>query len=84
MKYLERELGIPVELFVGTDYTAVIEAMRAKKLELAYYRPFGYIMAAERANAEAIAADATEKGLSTYHSYIITHPRTGVKNHPKQ
>jgi phosphonate transport system substrate-binding protein len=80
-KYLERELGIEVQMFPGTDYTAIIEAMRAKKLEVAHFGSFSYILAAQRANAEAIATQGESDGsLSTYHSFIITHPGTGLKN----
>jgi len=85
-EYLEKELGIQVELFTGADYTAVIEAMRAGRIQLAKYGPFGYILAAQRANAEAIATtgivteEHPEGTPATYHSYIITHPGTGLQS----
>ncbi|MCL0079423.1 phosphate/phosphite/phosphonate ABC transporter substrate-binding protein [Dehalococcoidia bacterium] len=85
-EYLERELGIPVEVYAGADYTAVIEAMRVGRIELARFGPFGYILAAERAYADAIVTtgivteEHPEGILDTYHSYIITHPGTGLRS----
>nr|QNO55238.1 hypothetical protein MHJDHPNH_00040 [Methanosarcinales archaeon ANME-1 ERB7] len=79
--YLERELDMPVETFMATDYTAVIEAMRAKKIDVAYFGPFSYVLATERANAEAIVTGGTDTGdVATYHSCIITHKDSGLKN----
>ena len=76
--YLERELDMPVETFMATDYTAVIEAMRAKKIDVAYFGPFSYVLATERANAEAIVTGGTDTGdVATYHSCIITHKDSG-------
>ncbi len=80
-QYLEKELGIKIEMFKATDYTAVIEAMRAKKIDVAYFGPFSYVLAAKRANARAIVAGAGADGkLGTYHSILITHPGSGLKS----
>ena len=79
--YLERELDMPAETFMATDYTAVIEAMRAKKIDVAYFGPFSYVLATERANAEAIVTGGTDTGdVATYHSCIVTHKDSGLKN----
>lgn len=79
--YLERELDMPAETFMATDYTAVIEAMRAKKIDIAYFGPFSYVLATERANAEAIVTGGTDTGdVATYHSCIVTHKDSGLKN----
>lgn len=80
-RYLERELNMNVEIFTPTDYTAVIEAMRAKKIDVAFFGPFSYVQAAERANAEAIVTGGTDTGeVATYHSRIIAHKDSGLKN----
>ena len=70
-----------VEVFVPANYTAVIEAMRAKKIDVAVFGPFSYVQAAERANAEAIVTGGIDTGeVATYHSRIITHKDSGLKN----
>jgi len=52
--YLEERLGVDVEIFTGTSYNAVIEAMRAKRVDAMEVGPFSYILAAEEAGAEAM------------------------------
>lgn len=52
---LEAELGVPVEITTGTSYTAVIEAMRAGRVDAMEVGPFSYILAVQEAGAEAIA-----------------------------
>ncbi|MFH1780857.1 MAG: PhnD/SsuA/transferrin family substrate-binding protein, partial [Candidatus Nealsonbacteria bacterium] len=44
-EYLSEKLGMPVEIQVTSDYTAAIEAMRAKHIEMAWFGPFSYIIA---------------------------------------
>jgi phosphonate transport system substrate-binding protein len=85
--YLEAQLGIPVEIFTGTSYSAVIEAMRANRVDAMQVGPFAYILAVQEAQAEAIAL-----GISTsaepavfdpnlqpyYYSAIFTRKGSGV------
>jgi phosphonate transport system substrate-binding protein len=76
---LSRKLGCPVELSITTSYSAGIEAMRAKKLELASFGPLSYVLAHRVANAEAIAvqADAAGKSLA-YVATIVTPKGSGI------
>jgi len=78
-EYLETELGMKIETFTATDYTSVIEAMRADKIDVAFFGPFSYVLAAEQAEAEAIITGGTETGdVATYQSCIVTHPDSGI------
>jgi phosphonate transport system substrate-binding protein len=80
-RYLERELGMKIETFRATDYTAVVEAMRVRKIDMAFFGPFSYVQAAKRANAKAIVAGSDGTGrLATYHSILVTHRESGLKN----
>lgn len=54
-QYLEQRLGIPVEVFTGTSYGAVIEAMRADRVDAMRVGPFSYVLAVQEAKAEALA-----------------------------
>jgi phosphonate transport system substrate-binding protein len=58
-QYLESRLGMPVELFTGTSYGAVIEAMRADRVDAMLVGPFAYVLAVQEANAEAIAVSVS-------------------------
>ena len=78
--YLEEKLGIPVEITVTSDYTAAIEAMRSKHIEMAWFGPFSYILAADVAGGEAIVNGVRRSdGKSDYHSIIVTRVDSGIK-----
>lgn len=74
-QWLEKEIGQCIELKTSTDYTGVIEAMRAKKVDIAWFGPFSYAMAAQRAGAEAFAVGMNSKGITTYKSYLVATPK---------
>ncbi len=72
LAYLKQGFGVEVSGAVGTSYTAVIEAMRAKKVDIAFYGPFSYILAHEEANAQALLQGQDKDGkLATYNSLIL-------------
>lgn len=50
-EYLSAALGMPIELFVATDYTGVIEAMASEKLDLAWFGGLTWAAAHARAGA---------------------------------
>jgi len=63
---VSKNLGCPVKLIIADSYTAEVEAMRAKKLDLGEFGPLGYVFAHKLANAEPIAAfgDASKKPVT--------------------
>lgn len=85
--YLEERLGLPVEYFTGTSYTAVIEAMRADRVLAMEVGPFSYVLAVQEAQAEALAVSTGESGDNVvydpnapahYYSAIITKKGSGI------
>jgi phosphonate transport system substrate-binding protein len=80
IEYLSQELDMEVEPFVATDYTAVVEAMRSKHIDVGFFGPFSYILASEHAGAEAFAVGVREDGQSTYNSGIFIHSESGIKS----
>jgi phosphonate transport system substrate-binding protein len=58
-KVLQTNLGCPVKLIVTNNYTAEVEAMRAKKLDVGEFGPLGYIFAHKLANAQPVAVFGT-------------------------
>lgn len=80
VKYLENKTGMKGELFVATDYSGAIEAMRSGKLDIAVFGPFSYVLAAEKANAEAFAVEIRKGTGTTYKSLIGTHPESGINS----
>ncbi len=79
VEHLEKSLGMEVKPFVATDYAGVIEAMRVGRIDVAWYGPFSYVLAAERAGAVAIAKGMDLRGKTVYYSVIITHRDSGIK-----
>ena len=78
--YLSEKLGVPVEIQVTSDYTAAIEAMRAKHIDMAWFGPFSYVIAANVAGAEAIVNGISkETGSATYKSIIVANANSGIK-----
>ncbi len=56
-QYLSRKLGMPVELFVATDYAGVVEAMASDRLDVAYFGGVTYVQAEQRANVYPIVTE---------------------------
>jgi len=79
-RHLERELGIPVEYYIGNDYGAIIVAMSTGRIEAAHFGPEAYVLATENADVEAVAlADSIENGTG-YYSGLWTHQGSGIES----
>jgi phosphate/phosphite/phosphonate ABC transporter binding protein len=81
--YLEETLGVRTVLITGTSYNAVIEAMAAGRADAMEVGPFSYVLAADVANAEAIAVanysttvDLNE--IPGYFSIMFTKKGSGI------
>ncbi|MFZ3063261.1 MAG: phosphate/phosphite/phosphonate ABC transporter substrate-binding protein [Actinomycetota bacterium] len=82
-KYMEKKMGMPVELFVATNYAGVVQAMVSGQLDLAYFGGLTYAQALEQVPVEPIVTEIDrETGTREYWSLIITRPDSGI-NSPK-
>jgi len=80
MDMLETALGMPVKPFVAADYNGVIEALRSKRLDVAYLGPFSYVLGTTVADIEAFAVAETKKaGRTYYHAQIIARKDNGIQ-----
>lgn len=80
MDMLSNALGMSVKPFVAADYNGAIEALRSKRLDVAYLGPFSYVLGASIADIEAFAVAETKKaGRSYYYSQIVAHKDSGIK-----
>lgn len=82
--YLEETLGVRTVLITGTSYNAVIEAMAANRADAMEVGPFSYVLAADVADAEAIAVAnyATEVNpaeVPGYYSLMFTKKGSGYR-----
>jgi len=79
-EYLEKETGMNVELFLANDYTAVIEAMKNDKIDIARLGAFSYILAADQTKVEPLVAEISKKtGDKFYTSLLITQNDSSIK-----
>lgn len=80
MDMLSKALGMPVKPFVAADYNGVIEALRSKRLDVAYLGPFSYVLGTTVADIEAFAVAETKKaGRTSYKSLVIANKASGIK-----
>ena len=52
---LERELGLPVEPIFGSNYSVLVEAMRANQAQIGWFSALPAVQAIDRSNGEVIA-----------------------------
>jgi phosphonate transport system substrate-binding protein len=71
MDKLSQALGMPVKPFVATDYNGVIEALRSKRLDVAYLGPFSYVLGTTVADIEAFAVAETKKAGRSFLSLAM-------------
>ncbi len=77
--YLKSALAVEIKPFAGTDYSATVEAMKAKRLDAAHFGPFSYILAAEVAGARALVMPGLPDGTpNSYQSFIIANKKSGI------
>lgn len=78
--YVGEQLGVSAKLYTATDYSGIIEAMGSGEAEIAWLGPLSYVLASQRAEAEAIAVQIEEEGSQnpTYQSFIITKADSNI------
>ena len=88
--YLQSQLHIPVEVVSVEGYAPTIEAMRAEKVDIASFGSLAYIIASQKAGAQAIVSRGNPDGsLGGYRSAIAVprnspiHSLEDLKAHAK-
>lgn len=81
VEYLSGELGKPVELIIGADYAAVVEAMKYGHADVATCGASGYVIASGEIDIEPLVAEVmTSTGLPSYQAYMITRSDSGIND----
>jgi phosphonate transport system substrate-binding protein len=75
---LRQKLGMEIQPFVAADYTGIVEALRVKKLDVAFLAPASYVLAKNEANIRVILK-SERKGIPYYYAAIITRADSGIK-----
>ncbi len=67
-----KHTGMKIDTFVGSDYNATIEALRAGHVDVALLGPFSYVLATTVSQVEAFAVTVTARSMQpSYQSIII-------------
>lgn len=75
--YLRKETGANIELFVPTNYAAVVEAIANDKVDIAYLGGFTYVQASARAGVQPLVQRESDQN---FHSVLITQPDSGINS----
>lgn len=70
--YLSRKLGVPVNVVRGTDYAAVVEALRSGHVQFASFGPASYALAHKVMGDDItpVATSLDDQGESGYYSVL--------------
>ena len=79
--HLAAALNRPFELTVTTDWAGIAVALANDQVDCAWMGPWGYVLAKDRAGAEALAV-VRYQGRPTYQAIIIARPELDFPNFP--
>ena len=68
---MEKTLGVEVKPFFAADYAGIIEGMRFKKVDVAWYGNKSAIEAVDRAGGEVFAQTIKADGARGYYSLCV-------------
>ena len=77
--HVGKAVGLPTKIFVSQSYNALIEAMEAGKIDVAYLGGSTYVAAYNKGLDVVPMAVARLQGRTYYKSCIITRPDSGIK-----
>ncbi len=76
-----KHTGMKVDTFVGSDYNATIEALRAGHVDVALLGPFSYVLATTVAQVEAFGVTVTSRTMQpSYKSIIIAGKDSNINS----
>lgn len=80
--HLAAALDRPLELTVTTDWAGIAVALSTGQVDVAWMGPWGFVLAKDRANAEALAV-VTYQGRPTYQAIILARPDLPIARFPE-
>ena len=87
---LSEKLGMPVNVTIATQYTALIEAMKSEKVHVGFLAPASYALAADQGAAEVIVVstryDVDDEGnrltdqplVTSYRAQLLAGKDSGI------
>ncbi len=81
-KYLEKELGVEVEIFTAGNYDGVIQAIAADQIEFAFFGSSSYAAAytGTDGKVEPLVSRLRKDGSTGYYSVVVTRCEDGYSS----
>jgi phosphonate transport system substrate-binding protein len=76
---MAKQTGLKIKPFFASDYAGVIEAMRFKKVQLAWFGNKSAMEAVDRSNGEVFAQTVDKSGNPGYWGHILVHKDSPYK-----
>jgi phosphonate transport system substrate-binding protein len=70
--------GVPVKAIVASDYAGVVEALRSRRVELAFVHPVGYVLANREAGCQILVRDIWQ-GKTAYTARFYVRRDRGIQ-----
>ena len=77
-KAITRLSGIPIRAQVASDYAGVIEAVRSRRVDLAFVHPVGYVLANREAGCQILVRDVWQ-GKTAYTARFYVRKGSGIE-----
>ena len=77
---MEKGTGVKINAFFASDYAGVIEGMRFKKVQIAWFGNKSAMEAVDRAEGEVFAQTVAASGQDGYYSHLIVHKDSAFKS----
>ena len=75
---MAKAIGRPVKAYYGSNYTALVEAMRFKQTDLGWFTNQSGLETVRRANGEVFARSVNPTGIDGYEAVIIVKAGSGL------
>ena len=75
---LTRLSGVPIRAQVASDYAGVVEALRSRRVDLAFVHPVGYVLANREAGCQIIVRDVWQ-GKTAYTARFFVKKGSGIE-----
>jgi phosphonate transport system substrate-binding protein len=75
--YVKKKIGLEVKTYVAKDYAALVEMLKAGKIDFAFFPPFSLVKAEESAGAHLLLK-AVRRGRDVSYGAIIVRTDSGI------
>jgi len=73
-----RMSGVPIRAQVASDYAGVVEALRSRRVDLAFVHPVGYVLANREAGCQILVRDVWQ-GKTAYTARFYVRKGSGIE-----